>query len=590
MISKPGSLNKNCFLSEFPDSVPRINWGLVFAVLTFTVTSVILVLGEGSNSNGICVKLTPVLTGASPGLMSELVWWKGYLGDLNHGFFYLIIMPLCLVLLWHFFEAADKSLREVASNESDQIADLVSMENKDAFRGSRPLIFWLVLLLIAWNWLQIDRSLASSSVRIGSVKCVGYTEREFFHLFAEKFEHATTLQKMHMIKDNAELNKQFKIDMHRKLLSEKNAQVAHWGKCLTASGQALTPDDAIRRYKLGEPVDMDLEKAAEEHLFELNLRCNAQELDDDQKKQHFAFLVLIVILEGSCHAIGIWALLKFLFWLRTVWCLLPQENRPTEGRFQKFVACILCTGDLFWRIYIASVSLSVLRIVAQFLRTVWRYAFSIASICKGLQYSAKPKFSIVPNFEDESLAYGMKPLYSTYNLILYILVSVGFVVLTQWINNINSGLIVANELSFQKSTSIFLMLSVGTGVVAIFLGPILLFGKRMESLKQQKIKKLKKQMAKSDLLGEFTRDEFNEKLELIRKQQTWPKNDRYFQGALGLALILCISPFALNFIEVKSLPGMDDLNKIIDAHTLLKAKVDSICESRYGKQIPPRTH
>ncbi|MCA9803871.1 MAG: hypothetical protein KC777_17995 [Cyanobacteria bacterium HKST-UBA02] len=543
------SKNDSIFLSEFKNPCLFLNpvWASVSALVIVLSTLVVLALGELCGANGLYIQIRPILPGSDLDF-EPIIIWKGYLGEINHGFFYLLIAPLCFLTLYRFFVRADESLyrlknRGLVDNET---VEHVKARNKRLFSpltclaprvkrdiknqqlkgilvqslGFQWLLWTPIVVMTYFNFNREISSIDSKPVTTGHSKAIGYIQVPRFHNWKKRFVSGDTDMRLQMIKEVSALDAGLKRSIERRMQEMTDAQPVFqaWvraGATIRSDGTKISVSELPLSREDKQQLRVNLASAVRSGLLRFNLKTNARELSNYELFIHQWFVRVLLVLESTFHGLAIFVVFKVLFWIVSIGLLLPR------WKDQKHVIQVV--------------------------------------------------------FDDPAHYYGMQPLNAAYNEVIYLIIFACFVFVSMYNNNLGKGLILQTSSIEQTAISAFLTAAFIVIVIAVIaLGPMYLYSTHMKAIKTRR---------EDELYAVLSSDKDKklslETLERLEQQETWPKHDPHFLRAFLLAFALLAVPVFLQFGSSISIPIPREVEAAASVEGQIQRIINAICVSRY---------
>ncbi len=507
------------FLSEFPEEhwIRTESWGVAFALRTFAIATLILLIGHFCKANALFVEIFPVLNPTSE-ILNPSIMWRGYLAELNHGFCYLFVAPLCFILLYEFLKRADIAFFTLlkSKNIGIEVLESIASKNKRIFAPfGFQLVFVLIATMVVWNtfnelWWNQDIAKESPD----STVCIGYSQRPFFNNWNCDYQQAVGSDRYAKL-SNMQIAKQLECTIYERVLSPQSRAAKLWAEkgAVKLHHETVNKDDVMYHIGMKDPLELDIPRAADKQLVTFQMQCNAVSLNDRQKKLHQLFLLVIVILEGTVHGFGLWLLFKCCFWFYQIQHILPKD----------------------------------------------------------LNCDCKTYKALKITFDDPANSYGLRPLHSVYNVSAYLTLCIAFIFTAQYLNESGNGLISLAKYSWQTASAVLLGLSSFIALLAIALS-IIASTAKIKLLEKEK----QTQMYQKVSLGTSI-EETRNALKQMEDQYSWPSNDKRFLSSVSLALSLILIPVVINTFGNLDTAWSSELRGANVMHNQIKSSVDSLC-------------
>lgn len=510
------------FLSEFDDAHPirktETWWWVILVAEMFALA--VLGLGHICKSNALFVKITPILSSpASIEVLPSAIWWRGYLAELNHGLCYVFIVPLCLFLLVEFLKRADYGMRalQVSRDLTEECINDLKNRNINFFAPNGNNLLWVLIgVMILWNAGNEFLERMAATCDGGTSECIGYAQRPYFYRWSDSFVHASSGEKFEKLK-NLKISNTLEHILSERILHPESEWAKVWisKNLITYLDRPIDEEEFHYRIARKDPLHLEIDKACEAEVLSFAMGSNSTYLNSNEKIIHWLFMLLIVVMEGTVHGLGLWLLAKVCFWFYQTQRLLPKELPPSENEDR-------------------------LRIT----------------------------------FDDPSKSYGLRPLHAVYNVVAYLLVCISFVFISQYLNELGNGLI--NPLNFECNWQTFSAILLGGSVIIALLSVFLnIF---VSTLKMDQLEKKRRTQLYHLVASEESAPAAREELSSIDEQFTWPINDKRFISSLLLAISLALVPL-LPIIRDTETPVSSELQNASLVHNTVKECVDSICSS-----------
>jgi len=160
-----------------PDRLNTRRWGALAAMCLWLWAWVTVFLGHLSNSNALRVNLeTEIKTTAGYSRLPDVSYTVGYLAELSHGFFYLVLAPIFVFAAFVFLEAAEESFKSLdgsllASRQKCSFSFHLARLNRRRFRKVLYWLLpvWIVIYLVGDSW-SIYRNYSGTTHTLGFAK------------------------------------------------------------------------------------------------------------------------------------------------------------------------------------------------------------------------------------------------------------------------------------------------------------------------------------------------------------------------------------------------------------------------------------
>jgi hypothetical protein len=456
----------------------------VLAGSFFVMAGLALVLAAVARADCLVIKITAILNleeGLLP-LESQASHVFGYLGELNHGLFYLGIAPAFIWIALEFCKQVGNSCHEMIHS------GLVEETSDRSFQGFIAQInrysSWILLACFAVVMTFNTIKELGSLIRLGGSNtvsdpwdAVGYVQAPYLKNWVEAFN----AEERKEVGRAALLKQKFFAEKLSGDLASKIMFQSKFGNLQTAS---LVRRGVVVGEGQTDPVisGVDLERAANSGM--LTLKASAARGAGIYSCVawfwHGAFLLAALGMEILFQAFCGWACYKVVLYVVLMFNLLPHRG----------------TTD----------------------------------------------FVIKPWLRDTEKRFGMDPVFRVYNLIALTISIGGSFLFLQGYNSTDAR----SQMPLFHQMAPMQVLGVVVVLVALFFllaGPAILFRSQLLALQIGELRELEDQLRRVNEEDHAKRKDLMETLRLIQAQTTWPKTDATFLSAIGFSVACLLFPF-----------------------------------------------
>jgi hypothetical protein len=490
----------NIFLSEFKRPfVHRRGWSVWLAAGLVLAVGGVCVLGHYANADYLSLKFAGLLTdSAGTRHESESVPYQyGYLVEMSHAPFFLLLAPLFVILTELFLCKADEAVKLLESTKrlvapsGVTVANKIERKNANVFgRLILPLFAAFVVygfFIEGLSYYQNSPARDANSRRMD----LGYVQAPFVAEWVDTFNRLTAGNQLVL----APLPVQ--IGISNSALSSLNVLratssnlITNWGPAIKIPGLTHPSSVEVTSYwsSTGAVVSLVLPAAAANGLLSFEADISPEAKMRSRPWLHFAFLVALLLVEGLFHGFIAWTLFKIGFWIMLVYRWLPRTDAQTV------------------------------------------------------------RFRV--RFNDSECKYGLPELYTPYNFISLLLLIGALGVALNYLSNADKHTWVSDNVGLFYGP-VLIILASSIGLLMVVCGPMALFQLRLFHLKNRQIALLREEQAKCD--GDpVCLKKIQEDIDLTNKQWTWPVKDPNFRKIMALAALLLVIPFILKLPMVPS--------------------------------------
>lgn len=463
-------------------------------------------------------------------------WVKtyGYVAELSHTFFYLLLAPIFIfagdrflrhawyaIQVLHLQRRADGVRRISAVSGIRRQLDPKRWGCKPPAEIETPALAelwswiagfnrWSLLILLTapifcvWlgisrEWAAIQQQQRAEELRLGYIQAP-WTKKQVDALNA-KLPHEEWRAFPKFLKDAivSEFRKALPSAVAYSDLTDSGRRLVKW------PGVTPTGTVANTRFQAGDFAikTEELERllvGQKQSVFTLHVDGNIG--NDEPGWDYWAFFIVAVSGEALFHAAVAWLSFKAILWLLIVFVLLP--GRP-KGRF---------------------------------------------------------RFNL--DMEDSTFRYGLAPVHAPYNwIMLMILVGASAFFLNQWSNAAKGTWL--TQVSFDDGVGqILILVSYAVPLFVVLLGPIVIFALKVSKEKATVIQKMEESGVEAAKVG------------VARDQATWPRNDKMFLKMLTAAGTLVV------LLGASKLPLPKEAKSYLDLTARIEGVMNSCAEYLLG--------
>ena len=522
-------LGDNPFLSEFSSGVrQRIfsrGWGVRLAILTVFCTVVIGVIGHYGRADFQRITFVAKAidsTGKDNPLALESFEF-GYLVEMSHAFFYLLLAPVFFVIserflgnvwdaVWNTSHATDERPIRLKGNDDGQIIGGLSTANRRYFRFLLP---GFAAMLVGFGVLNEASSYINNSRRAVDL---GYIQVPFIRQWQTNFNYSVAVED-NLIPGPTRTGVERSLRIF--LANTPAGMASNWDSVIDVPGLLKATSGQKREALKTGAFQINLKAALARRILSIQAGSVSPGFESSRKRLHGIFGILLVIFEGLFHAFLVWILLKIGLWISLVYRWLPLSADQAE-RFEL-------------------------------------------------------------DFADGQCKYGLPELYKTYNDITLLLIigSIGLT-LNYFSNSEKNTWAFQSGNLFAFWGQVLIVLIVAAGLAMLVFGPMYLFHRRLRSLTGIQVKKLAMERRKcselqSERESEECRQTQDDRMQRALAQRPWPAKDPYFKKLVVLTLVFLIFPIVSKVTYFEKL-GVD---KYINALLVAKRGVLAVVKSAY---------
>ncbi|MDD5261204.1 MAG: hypothetical protein PHD76_05075 [Methylacidiphilales bacterium] len=485
------------FLEEFRpwaskiaiSSASVLQWILSGISLVFCI--LVLLLAHWARTDLLVLKITatffpPVEGTNTPVLSASAEHVYGYLGELNHGLFYLFIAPVFIWVTFQFCRHIGISTHEMIRTGmiEEGLAGSVQRFIQKLNRCSLPILALLMLVTLGLNFHKeygsMDK-LESGDLSKHPWSYIGYVQTPCLYQWVQDYNQNPDGEtgRARLIEDKF---------YTPRLSAALASQVAFEAKYGSLDTKPLVASHLLTRGPGLDPlvVGVDIPQSAGEKRLLLKASANGgrEKFDRCDFLFYRAFLISALVMEGLFHGFCGWAAIKIIFYVLLMFNLLP--HRGTSA------------------------------------------------------------FALNPWLRDTEKRFGMDPVFRVYNLIaLAISIGASFLFL-QGYNTLDART-ESQVFHLMPILQILGLAAVGLALLFLLAGPALVFRRQLVSLQTEEVKSLEGNLRKLKDEQHQERKDLMETIRLIRAQTTWPRTDASFLSTIGFSFACLLFPFPALF-------------------------------------------
>lgn len=564
-------------------------WAGLLAMTFMLMDGIVLWLGWYAGADAMSIEIAAnVKIGGST---SRVFGYEcmGYLLEANHGFTYMVLVPLFVMMTAYFLHCADKGLRRIGADgmirrgtvdspPDGTMKALVSVArwNRRAFLpfGIPALLLFVIIGSVVQYEAEAIPLVTDDEMHRGLNRDLGYGQSPWATTWATNVNTEKTPRARYVRMFDMYAMRDIEVQVLAKLADEDSKPLQPGAKRKRdwdIAGARVTSFD-------GEQKVVGLAAASAGLLDPMVRVVGSGDLMPTSMHWHWAFEILLLTMEGSFHGFCAWVVMKLIFYLLVLGRLLPAKwdepygpensHLPYTPAKRKRPFELIQTGNL-----LLTVSWK------QPLRAKASWSFSVLEW--RLKTRGKARIWIRPTIEDDSGRYGLGPLMDTHFAAMY-LVAIGcFMLALQTANQLGPG--VDNDWKTGHTTvgaSIVILLLVSLSVSALLIGPFRFFEGRLRNFRRGSEQELQGRLGALS-----SRDKDNEKrgklvgrLAIIRRQSTASQMDKAFTGAAVAVFMLVLLPFGLKLDFMQGLAAFDSVNAV----NKTRAITAELCELASG--------
>jgi len=486
----------NCLLSEFHGTplekfFTSKRWGINLALMFLVGAIVVVILGHLAKANALNRQILLTLQLASgPQPLDPINLIGGYLAQANHGFLYLIVAPFTVIAASKFIESASGAFETLCSEGRLRRRTYGAISYIN--RRRFRFLWWFLPLLFVLGESVIE------FYGYHNVEETGYVQAPWLAEWQTNFYRRNGWQLLLARHETGDAEREI---MHAMESASVNT-IGMWH-----SNQSLSfidPADAIPELwpelaRRGN-ITLNLTNAYSRHLFDMRVKISAYPATRLERAVHILFVISLLSVEGTFQGFAAWVFLKAIFWILVTGRLLPSAK------------------------------------------------------CRGRQkIMPKGKLSIL--LKDPRKHFGLSDLNEPYNWLVMLIAISAFVfplVIISGLPRIAPGDFTAAVQAYTSSALVALLAA--APAVVLGLGPVFLFNRRLNHLRQQELAALNAQLEKSR--KDPDRESLEAQRELIGEQTCWPKEDATFKFLFAATLFFAVIPIFLHFKYIP--PKLED--------------------------------
>jgi hypothetical protein len=535
----------NCFLSEFKGRWAGMSRGTnaaITAMLGLLLAGVvgILFFGYLIRANGLQIRVDATMKLMSTGLGDpktqtiKLLHVYGYMVELAHGLFYLVLAPVFMVLGFMFVRAAHNSVDELST--AARLVPRGAGASPLAVIGRRNRWFAVIpfIALVLTFGINLYHELSSFyQVRDGTSFDLGYMQAPFLAGWVKHFNGLKTDSERLKFIRGMRIYDDLERDVTRNITSSNHEA---WTPFVSPLGNLAVPaavDLGTFRPKLDDAVEKGMIslEAVDEKVD--GVRKVGPNLDTMSWTAYWLFFYSVITVEACFQAFAVWLVVKILFWLITIYRCLPEATDK--------------------------------------------------------------KLKINPNVLDLRYRFGLSALDKPYNIYAALLLIGATVSAFNYSSNSEKATSVLSHGNFSAYLGQILIALLILVAAAGMLGPMALFASRMKKVKDAEIAWRNKELAEIQKLqnqdlasadpaaaGRVTARiiriaDLDQQIILIEGQRTWPHNNAVFKWLMAAAILFFGLPIcqAIGFVPPKLADFVDFLGHC-------KALTTWLCSITYG--------
>jgi hypothetical protein len=574
-------IKSNPLLSEFGRSafgryMARGTWGRHACYWLIAGVSVVLWLGHRAHCNAIELRIDAQLKQVVPPFEVHASFAYGYLNELSHAFFYVLIAPAFAIVSCRFIGSVDVALAQLIRRR------VLISERKDPVRRLRQ-----------WNRRSFALLTVPFSISLFVFNCrdehagysvgnLGYIQAPLLQKWVDQFNdpvHVRHVGKQYLCISNEKVSADLTSAINMRLSAMPRIPAA-WAPYVTLA--QLDPKRPLKRDEVAAfrdaasrgPVTVDLEAACYHQMLTMTAsRSGGPESPSANHGWWRAFVVVLLTYEGMFHAFCIWMAVKVLCtlvflcsafvrcssvksWMRRsgAGCTIHRHWKQLSGnpprwaaagkralswsvRSPSFSGCSIATlalSAIFGLLAYVDLS-NVIEVVA------WAVLYPMFVFLVFLPAIRSNGARVRPLLTDPTKRFGIEELHPVYNAVALLLLLGGLVASLSFTSNAAKGTeFLAGAHSVTYSSQFIIMIGVVVVSIGILVGPMTLFALLLGGRKGKRMRFLQTRMGEPNANYAV----LVQQKDLVSQQTTWPRDDARFKNVAALVVVFLILPWA----------------------------------------------
>ena len=328
-------MSDDCLLTEFRGKRLKSffrerNWGAKLGILFLGGSLLVIMCGHLGRANALNRQIDARIRLADGvQALNPVNFVGGYLGQANHGFYYLILAPLFVVFSARFLYSADEALKGLCAQGrlARRTLMIVGRINYRRFRW-----LWLLLPIIFIGYGLRSELAGYQAVKSGKSDETGYVQAPFLDMW-------TNSLRMGGWRFLAKRQETEEIELHSRaaLQAASPESLKLWVSvgALHFSDPTNAVPELWRALARKGAFVLDLQKAYDAGLLSLDAKLARFPKTTQELIWHGIFFLGVQCLEGAFYAFVAWVALKAIFWMLILWRFLPGPKR--KGRLALLV-------------------------------------------------------------------------------------------------------------------------------------------------------------------------------------------------------------------------------------------------------------